>query len=266
MRCTLKAQELMRTRIQRWLSPPIFPDEEQTRLAALLNLLLQALILIMLLETALLLVVAPDTPSTFLINGLTILMICGAMWIMRLGHVRLAGMILCLMLWPLTLYYVAISGGLASSALAFLSLFIVMGVTLFGARGAIALGLLDLGGIGLLYLAGSHGLLVWVEGTPTLSRLFVTNSVLFLLLTSLIAISGHSVSKALVRARNAERALAERPRELQREIDERKQTQAALAQERNLLRSVIDILPDNVFVKDKDGRFLLNNIVSMKLL
>ncbi len=36
--------------------------------------------------------------------------------------------------------------------------------------------------------------------------------------------------------------------------------------ERNLLRLLIDILPDNVFVKDTEGRFLLNNTVSMEIL
>jgi PAS domain S-box-containing protein len=44
------------------------------------------------------------------------------------------------------------------------------------------------------------------------------------------------------------------------DISERKQTQDALAAERNLLRTVIDNLPDYVFAKDTEGRFILSNL------
>ena len=44
-----------------------------------------------------------------------------------------------------------------------------------------------------------------------------------------------------------------------RDIAARRRAEAALADERNLLRSIIDTLPDHVFVKDTDGRYLLDN-------
>ncbi len=50
------------------------------------------------------------------------------------------------------------------------------------------------------------------------------------------------------------------------DITERKQAESALANDRKLLRTVIDHLPDNIFVKDKDGKFLLNNNESMRIL
>ncbi|HSD82902.1 MAG TPA: PAS domain S-box protein, partial [Anaerolineae bacterium] len=43
------------------------------------------------------------------------------------------------------------------------------------------------------------------------------------------------------------------------DVTEQKQAEAALAQERNLLRTLIDTLPDQVFVKDQQGRILLYN-------
>ncbi|HMQ50853.1 MAG TPA: response regulator [Anaerolineae bacterium] len=49
-------------------------------------------------------------------------------------------------------------------------------------------------------------------------------------------------------------------RSLEEEIAERKQAQAKLAQERNLLRTLIDNIPDNIYVKDVEGRFMLNNL------
>ncbi len=50
------------------------------------------------------------------------------------------------------------------------------------------------------------------------------------------------------------------------DITERKQVERALAKDRKLLRTVIDQLPDNIFVKDQEGRFLLNNAASMQIL
>ncbi len=50
-----------------------------------------------------------------------------------------------------------------------------------------------------------------------------------------------------------------RTTELQKEIAERKQIETALAEERNLLRSLVDNLPDYIYVKDTRSRFLLAN-------
>jgi PAS domain S-box-containing protein len=44
------------------------------------------------------------------------------------------------------------------------------------------------------------------------------------------------------------------------DITERKQAEEALAQERLLLRTLIDNLPDFIYAKDKEGRFVLNNL------
>jgi PAS domain S-box-containing protein len=54
--------------------------------------------------------------------------------------------------------------------------------------------------------------------------------------------------------------------ELALDITERKQMEQTLTRERNLLRTLIDSLPDNIYAKDPEGRFLLNNATSMRLL
>jgi PAS domain S-box-containing protein len=51
-----------------------------------------------------------------------------------------------------------------------------------------------------------------------------------------------------------------------RDITERKRAEAVLAQERNLLRTLIDNLPDYIFVKDAQSRFVLNNRAHLALL
>lgn len=47
---------------------------------------------------------------------------------------------------------------------------------------------------------------------------------------------------------------------------ERARAEQALGQERNLLRSVIDNLPDPIYVKDAQGRYILDNIAHLRFL
>jgi PAS domain S-box-containing protein len=56
-----------------------------------------------------------------------------------------------------------------------------------------------------------------------------------------------------------EKKIEERTAELKREVTERKQAEKTLAEERSLLRTLIDNLPNRIFVKDSEGRFLLAN-------
>jgi PAS domain S-box-containing protein len=51
-----------------------------------------------------------------------------------------------------------------------------------------------------------------------------------------------------------------------RDITERKRAEVALAEERNLLRTVIDNLPDLIYVKDTSSRYLLRNVTGADLL
>jgi PAS domain S-box-containing protein len=50
------------------------------------------------------------------------------------------------------------------------------------------------------------------------------------------------------------------------DITERKAAEEALVKERKLMRSLIDHLPDNIYVKDRHSRFVLNNAESMRIL
>lgn len=57
-----------------------------------------------------------------------------------------------------------------------------------------------------------------------------------------------------------ERSLSLASEEMQQEISERKQAEERLAEERNLLRTLIDSVPDDIFVVDGAGRYLLANV------
>ncbi len=51
-----------------------------------------------------------------------------------------------------------------------------------------------------------------------------------------------------------------------RDITTRKQAQDALAAERNMLRTLIDALPDRIYAKDRQGKFILSNAANAQAL
>ena len=71
------------------------------------------------------------------------------------------------------------------------------------------------------------------------------------------------LSQDITAQKRAEEALRRAHVELERQIEERT---AALIEERNRLRTLIDHLPDIVYVKDREGRFVLINDIHARLL
>src|SRR5258707_313444 len=71
-------------------------------------------------------------------------------------------------------------------------------------------------------------------------------------------ITTYSVCQALSRARKGDRDRAERSRELQREMEERKQVENELRESEERLRAVLDSAPLIVFATDRQGLFTLN--------
>jgi PAS domain-containing protein len=60
--------------------------------------------------------------------------------------------------------------------------------------------------------------------------------------------------------------LRQRVAELETLEIKHRQTEAALAQERNMLRTLIDNLPDYIYVKDTESRFITGNVAVARVM
>jgi len=101
-----------------------------------------------------------------------------------------------------------------------------------------------------------------LQGFQSPSRLLATLTTLaMLILSAAIVIIRTTSRSSLLHARldasdAREKEIAEKNQELQREIAIRQQVEQALKDERSLLRSLIDSIPDLIFFKDKNGVYL----------
>ncbi|MFN8528191.1 MAG: ATP-binding protein [Anaerolineae bacterium] len=163
-----------------------------------------------------LLLTAPETHSTLWMNGVVIAAAILFLWLMRRGWVRGAAILLCIMIWVLTVYYVAISGGVKSPGYQFLYTYIAIGLLLFQGAGAFVMGAGNIIVTLVLYVLGSQDLLINIEPAPTLARLLTTNSMGILLVTSVMLVTSQGVKDALERASRGELRLEERNNELSR--------------------------------------------------
>jgi PAS domain S-box-containing protein len=113
---------------------------------------------------------------------------------------------------------------------------------------------------------------MWMEGTAT--NLLDDPAIGAVVVNQRDVTHRVDTEEALRRARDElELRVEERTAELSEantlltwEIAERKLVETKLAEERNLLRILLDNLPDFIYVKDTQGRFLLNNLSHLRFM
>ncbi|MCP4363393.1 MAG: GAF domain-containing protein [Chloroflexi bacterium] len=206
------------------ISPPEFEDEEQSRVARLLNVILWMLI------AGIFLTAVFVYPTTLLQEGLTfstrlfmliilIIIPAGSLWLRRLlfqGRVELVGWLLSSILFILVTVNVAIFGGIRTiPTTAYILVILLAGLTL-GGRATVIFTVTSLIAVSVLYVAETTGLLQSplrpAEATSEDISIYI---VMFIMLGSLIYSAVNNLSDALARAREGEQTVAEANRQLQ---------------------------------------------------
>jgi len=204
----------MLAQIEQLLAASVFEEEEQTRVAGLLNtILLSALVLAVLFVIAAPFV-SPNPLFSIVATGALILPLLGALFLARRGHVRLTSILISGALWAIITVAAVLAGGVQSSSFSTSILVILIAGLLLGTRaGVLFAGLSTVAGLGMV-LAKRYGLLPEpsIASSPVATWVALTAN--FMAAAALLHLTIRSLHDALERAWRNERALAERNREL----------------------------------------------------
>jgi GAF domain-containing protein len=206
--------------IRQFLAPPTFEDEEKTRVAWLLNIVLLALVassLFITLAAVGVHVFRPDSETAFtLLSGIIMTVVFAALWFLeQRGHLQLASIVVVSITWALITIWIYTVSGLTGdgSSLVYALLVVLSGLLLGGRAAMIVTAASLLAVLGAFYVEAS-GLLVVVRRPLSLADpIFV---IIPLVLTGVLlryAING--LSEAIERSRRNERAQIEANRELE---------------------------------------------------
>jgi GAF domain-containing protein len=205
----------MISRIKPLLAPPAFADEEQTRLAGLLNIILLTILTAALAIQLLLLLVdltQARSPTLSMPVVIALVVSLGLLLLVRRGHVRFASVTLALALIGLTTLAIVTAGGLFSPAAGGYMLAIIAAGLLLSGRAALLCAILALANLLGVSYAEATGL-VTIGPSPTPD--WITYTALFMVTALLLNLASTSIDHALERARHNEEALAASNRQLQ---------------------------------------------------
>jgi signal transduction histidine kinase len=205
----------MLTTFMRWFQPPIFPqDEDKTRRALLLNVVLNTFIIA--LPVVCIGIVGGQIPRVERILTIIIcswLTIFGTRLIMLASRVKAAGILTVVITYIATTLTIYNLGTIRAPATSFYLLTIVMAGLTVGRRAMIWMTVLSLITISILLLAEINGLLPQPNLAVTITQ-GITFTVVFTVVSILLYLAVKSIDEALMRVRQ--------------ELAERRQTEEAL--------------------------------------
>lgn len=232
--------------IHRLLAGPQFDDEDQTRAARLLNVILMITLALNFTNIAGLLWL--DTISIHLNLVFTVvqLLMLGLLW---RGYVRSMSLSFCALMYILANLIASQNQGVLNPLYAANVCVIIASGLLVGSRANIFF-------TGMSVLAGSVFLLSTPAGQmSTMGLAFIDYSAVFVFVSLVSWISGNAVTNALNRTRHNEQALCEQNKALQREIHERQQVEATLRETEERFRVALAGAPVRVANLDRNLRY-----------
>ncbi len=253
-------------KIKHFFAPPVFEDEDKTRVAGLLNTI-TLIIFVILYAVNLVVPFIFDTPiNSLVVSALTALPVLGVFLLSHFGHVRLASHLFVFGFWALDTILIFSSGGLESGIIpGYLAVVVLAGLLLTRRIAVVLYVMMAFTGAVMVY-AESHSLMpVPILSLNQLAR-WLSLASHIAIVGLLIDLSTNGINRALSRARQGENALAKSNEELTREIFERKQTEEALMMLKEFNEDIVQSVADTIIIEDANGILTFVNPRGEKLL
>jgi signal transduction histidine kinase len=223
----------MWSNIKQFLTPPVFEDEDKTRIANLLSVTILTLLLIAILRTALAVWSTQQYLTVVLrANGVLYIVSAGVFVLMRTGRVRLACVAFTLYQWVAIAWLTYRYGGVNLSLYSFFIFVILAAGLLLGGRWAIGYAVASVMYGALLFYLESDGVIRTAAESSIAAFSTVTPS--FITTAVLVYLYHRDITRALARLRRNSAEVAKTNEQLTHEIVERERIEEELSQARKM--------------------------------
>jgi len=247
-------------RVKNLLSPPVFEDEEKTRIARILGIILWSVVAVVgaLIVTWLVTGRSSDLgPYAFVANGVIIAVSIGLLFLIRSGYVRAAGLIFVIFLWANITFQAFTSDGVRGSATIIYMAIMVLTGLLVGWKSSIGIAVLSTIFIWILAHAEVIGFTVFQLDGPYEVALEATG--IFILAAILFTLNTTGLGTALKRARRSEQSLKESNLALHNNLAELARREEELRESEERFRVLFEHAPDPFFFLKTDGSMVVGN-------
>lgn len=239
----------MRTWIRRILAPPFFEgNDDKTRVARLLNMLLLASLAVVLVTSLLALLVYARPEMALISIGFVFVLVLFSFILMRLGRVRLASTLTVSGLWISFTILMLFSGGVSSAfAIGYVTCTVIAGLLLGGRAALVVVELSMLSALGM-FVANTQGVLpeamLKLEAGPAWLNLTAN----LVAVAALLYLASQGMSDVLEHARRSAVGLEEQRERLEemvaartRDLERRAVQLAAIAEVGRVAASILDL-------------------------
>ena len=198
-----------------FFAAPVFvEDEEKTRIAGLLNVILFSVFFIPLAMVINAIRIPENRFLVVPVLSIFIVPVVAMIYFMRRGYIHAVSNATVVFLLVLGVFLGYLNGGQPRPAVVFYPLIVVIAGLLLGGRGAILTAIACSLIHGIVTYAGSVGLLEPHVQAPTVEVTIATHTVGFIFTALMLRLASNGIEAALTRARASESQLNERNREL----------------------------------------------------
>jgi two-component system cell cycle sensor histidine kinase/response regulator CckA len=250
--------DTMCSRIKRMLAPPVFEDEEKTRVAMILGVILWSVVAVLgiLIITWLIAGKSRELGSyAFAANTFIIVVAIGLLFLIRYGYVKSAGFVFVAFVWSNITFQAFTSDGVRGSAAIIYMTIMVLAGLLLGWPASIGIAVLSTLFIWILAHAEQIGFMSFQLDGPYEVALESTG--IFIFAAVLLTLTTTGLSNALKRARKSEHSLKESNRTLQLNLEQLAQREKALRDSEERFRLLAENVVDITWILDpNDLRFI----------
>ncbi|MBK9052567.1 MAG: GAF domain-containing protein [Chloroflexi bacterium] len=238
---------MMLVSLRRFFASPVFADEEQTRVANLLNIIALAMLGMIILAAVVVIPIADDTLNTIFIFVALLIPEVLSLILLRRGQIKQSAYVITIIIWIILSLIALFYGGVENPSSATLILTIILGSLLLGGRVGLLFAGLNITFLTVMLVLEYTNQLPTPLVIPGLINHYITHVINFLMAGLLLYLVVNNLNKAIKRANENEQALKLLNSSLEQRVVERTRALEASAEVSRRLSTILN--PDQLVLE-----------------